>query len=100
MSEARLAVMEAIARRQTVTAQYNGATMTLAPHILYAQHDDLFVAAFNFGKNWRSDEERRLGRFKLDGLRDVALTGESFEPLPTLGEIIPDYEGQLLLAVE
>ena len=68
MDDTRLKVMEAIARRRHVTAQYNGTRMTLAPHQMFERHGALFVSALNLDKNWRSEEERRLGHFKLDGL--------------------------------
>ena len=82
MSDARLTLLEAISRRMLVEAQYNGATIRLAPHLMFERHGDLFVAALNLGKTWRSDEEPRLGQFKLAGLNDTRLIEEAFEPLP------------------
>ena len=35
MDDTRLKLMEAIARKKLVTAQYNGQTLTLAPHLLF-----------------------------------------------------------------
>src|SRR3546814_18085896 len=68
MNDTRLKLMEAIARRRMISASYNGNRMTLAPHLMFERRGDLFVSALNLGKNWRSEEERRLGHFKLDGL--------------------------------
>lgn len=98
MSDNRLTLMEAIARRRRITAQYNGTRMTLAPHQLFERHGALFVSALNLDKNWRSDEERRLGHFKLDGLGDPELA-EEFEPLPSFEAAAPRDDDILLMAV-
>ncbi|ODU21156.1 hypothetical protein, partial [Sphingopyxis sp. SCN 67-31] len=73
MNDTRLKLMEAIARKRTVTARYNGNVMRLAPHLMFERHGALFVSALNLDKNWRSDDERRLGHFKLDGLAQTEL---------------------------
>ena len=99
MSDTRLKMMEAIARRRIVTTRYNGNQMTLAPHQLFERHGALFVSALNLGKNWRSDEERRLGQFKLDGLGDTELQEEEFDPLPSFEPAAPSDKDTLLLAV-
>lgn len=92
-------LIEAIALKRLVVAQYNGAEMLLAPHRLFSRHDELFVSAFNPRKNWRSDEDRRLGHFKLDGLSGVALTEEAFEPLPNFDGSLPRETDQEVFAV-
>lgn len=91
--------MEAIARSLLVTARYNQQIMTLAPHALFARREELFLRALNLTKNWRADEDRRLGQFKLDGLSEVALTEEPFEPLPNNESYLADETEELLLAV-
>jgi hypothetical protein len=99
MSDTRLKMMEAIARRRTVTADYNGNRMTLAPHQLFERHGDLFVSALNLGKNWREDEEPRLGLFKLDGLGAAEVEETGFDPLPTFEAAAPRDDDVLLMAV-
>ncbi|WP_428681344.1 WYL domain-containing protein [Sphingopyxis sp.] len=99
MSDTRLKMMEAIARRRTVSADYNGNRMTLAPHQLFERHGALFVSALNLGKTWRSEEERRLGHFKLDGLRAPELGDEEFDPLPSFEAAAPRDDDILLMAV-
>lgn len=74
--------IEAIALKRLVTSVYNGSQLLLAPHQLFARHGALFISAFNTGRNWRRDDERRLGLFKLEGLSNVVLAPGSFEPLP------------------
>ena len=93
-------MIEAIARLRLVRARYNGAEMELAPHMLFTRHGDLFVSALNTSKNWRSDEERRLGHFKLAGLSDVALQGEPFTPLPDYDGTTPREDDEHLFSVE
>ena len=99
MTEPRLALLEAVARRRVVTAQYKGVAMKLAPHLLFERHGDLFVSAWNMSKNWRPEDELKLGHFKLDGLADVALTEEPFEPLPSFAPEAPRADDTLVLAV-
>lgn len=92
-------MMEAIARRRKVTAQYNGNQMVLAPHLMFERRGDLFVSALNLSKNWRSADDWRLGHFKLDGLADAELKEESFDPLPTYEATPPHEEDTLVLAI-
>lgn len=92
-------LIEAIARLRIVTAKYNGSKMSLAPHQLFSRHDELFVSAFNAGKNWRSDEERRLGYFKVSGLSNIALMKDTFVPLPTFDGSLPREGDEQLFAV-
>lgn len=82
-------LIEAIALKRHVLVEYNGAELLLAPHQLFSRHDELFVSAFNPRKNWRSEEEFRLGHFKLDGLSNVRVTEDSFDPLPDFDAIPP-----------
>ena len=72
----RMVLFEAIACKRAVTAQYNGVQMRLAPHVLFERRGDLFLSALNMTKNWRSDDEKHLGHFKLDGLGETILTVE------------------------
>lgn len=98
-NDPRLTFMQAIALKRKVTASYNGARLDLAPHLMFERHGDLFVSALNLGKSWRSDEEPRLGHFKLDGLRDVELQEEEFDPLPAFAPEPPKPDDMLILAV-
>jgi hypothetical protein len=99
MSEARMTLMEAIARKQAVTARYNGDEIKLAPHLLFERRGDLFLQALNMGKAWRTDEERRLGQFKLAGLIGTKLLDEAFAPLPHYDAVLPHPDDALILTV-
>ncbi|MEQ1543333.1 MAG: hypothetical protein HOO94_04085 [Novosphingobium sp.] len=99
MSDNRLLMLEAIARKRTIAASYNGQRIVLAPHLLYERHGDQYVAALNFGKVWRSDEAPRLGQFKLAGLASAELLDESFEPLTSFDGAVPREGDVAILAV-
>lgn len=99
MTETRLKLMEAIARGRLVTARYNGEDIKLAPHVLFERHGDLFVSALNLSKGWRSEDERRLGQFKLAGLVSTELLDEGFDPLPTYEAGAPRPDDTLVLAI-
>jgi hypothetical protein len=99
MSETRLTLMEAIARKRAVEARYNGDVIKLAPHMLFERHGDLFVSALNLSKSWRSDDDRRLGQFKLAGLGATELLEEGFDPLPSYEPTVPRSDDALILAI-
>ena len=99
MSEARMTLMEAIARKRAVTAQYNGEQIKLAPHLMFERHGDLFVRALNMTKAWRADEELRLGQFKLAGLVATRLLDETFAPLPNFEAAPPRPDDALILTI-
>ena len=99
VSDTRLKLMEAIARKQAVEARYNGDLIKLAPHMLFERHGDLFVSALNMSKAWRSDDERRLGQFKLAGLVATELLDENFDPLPSYEPTVPRTDDALILAI-
>lgn len=94
-----MTLMEAIARKKTILASYNGGRLKLAPHLLFERHNDLFVSALNLSKVWRADEEPRLGQFKLAGLVSPELLDETFAPLPGFKPMPPRPDDALLLAV-
>jgi len=96
---ARLGVLEAIARRVLLSAAYNGQRLTLAPHALFARRGELYASALNLSKNWRADEERRLGYFKVAGLAAVEVTEDSFDALPNAAEMLAGAGDEVLLAV-
>ena len=99
MSEPRLTVIEAIARKQTLAAQYNGDLLKLAPHLLFERRGDLFVGALNLSKPRRADDELRLGQFKLAGLGAIELLAENFDPLPSFEAAAPRADDTLILTV-
>ncbi len=99
MSDTRLKLMVAIARQKAVAALYNGKLIKLAPHLLFERRGDLFVSALNMSKNWRMDEEQRLGQFKLAGLGEADVLEESFDPVASYDRAAPRSDDTLLLAI-
>jgi hypothetical protein len=99
ISNNRLTLMEAIARKRAIAARYNGNLIKLAPHLLFERHGDLFVSALNMSKNWQKDDDRRLGQFKLAGLAGAELLDESFDPLPSYQASAPRTDDTLILAI-
>ena len=99
MSEVRLTLMEAVARQQAVVARYNGASIKLAPHLIFERHGDLFVSAFNMSKGWKTEDERRLGQFKVAGLTGVELLAEPFDALPSYDGAPPRTDDVAVLTI-
>lgn len=97
--DVQLRLMEAIARKRLVHAQYNGALIRLAPHLLFERRGDLFVSALNMDKDWRKGEEPRLGQFKLAGLHAPKLGDERFDPLPGFDQAPPRAEDVVLFSI-
>jgi hypothetical protein len=91
-------LIEAIATRRLIAADYNSTRIQLAPHLLFERHGDLFIGAYNPAKSIRSDEAPRLGYFKLKGLSNLALSEEPFKPLDGAGEL-PRGEDVLVFGV-
>ena len=94
-----MTLMEAIARKRAVLARYNGEDVRLAPHLLFERHGELFLCALNMGKAWRSDDERKLGQFKLAGLTEARLLEDDFDPLPSYAPTTPREDDTLILAL-
>ena len=92
-------VLEAIARGTCIEAVYNRMKVTLAPHILYTRHDELYVDAVTVERDGRPPREVKLGAFKLTGLREVALAGQSFAREPVFDPGDGKYAGVTLFAV-
>ena len=90
---------EAIARGTCIRAVYNRMHVTLAPHILYTRHDELYVDAITVERDGRPPREVKLGAFKLTGLREVALVEQVFEREPVFDPDESRYAGVTLFAV-
>ncbi len=93
-------VFEAIALRKCVDAVYNRMAVTLAPHILYTRHDELFIDAVTVEREGQPPREIKIGTFKLAGLKDLTLGSKPFDPNPLFDPSDPKYEGTTLFAVE
>lgn len=92
--------LEAIARLRCVTATYNRGVVTLAPHILYTRHDELYIDATTIDRDGNPPREVKIGTFKLDGLGDLTLVEQEFAPNALFEPQAEKYVGVTLLAVE
>ncbi len=91
---------EAMRERTMVSATYNSSPLTLAPHQIVLRNNAFYLGAVNPNKSRRVDEDPALGYFKIDGLSDIALTRENFEPIPAEA-CAPVREGdQVIVALE
>jgi hypothetical protein len=91
---------EAIALRKCIQASYNRMQVTLAPHILYTRHDELFVDAVTIERDGQPPREIKLGTFKLAGLKDVSLLERRFDIESLFDPRDPKYADVTLFAVE
>lgn len=93
-------MFEAIVRLKTVTATYNKGTVTIAPHILYTRHGEIYVDATTVQRDGKPPREEKIGTFKLDGLGDPAITDAGFRPSALFEPEAEKYAGVTLMAVE
>lgn len=93
-------LLEAIALRKCVAARYNRIAVKLAPHILYTRHSELFIDAVTLERDGRPPREMKLGCFKLTGLTQLELAGQSFQPAPIFDPKAPRYADSALFAIE
>ena len=93
-------ILEAIARQRCFTAVYNKMAVTLAPHILYTRHGELYVDAVTVERDGRVPVEPKIGAFKLTGLTNVTVADQPFQPEPIFNPAEPRYEGTTLFAIE
>jgi hypothetical protein len=92
-------LLEAIALRKCVEAEYNKDRVTLAPHILYTRHGEPYVDAITINRNGQPPREIKLGAYKLTGLRDLTITDRAFEPFGLFRESDAKYADVTLFSV-
>ncbi|WP_188659090.1 hypothetical protein [Sphingomonas metalli] len=93
-------IFEAIVKQQAVAASYNRGEVTLAPHVIYTRHDEIYVDAITLDRDGRPPKEEKLGAFKLSGLAGLRITPRRFTPSALFDPKDKRYEGTLLMAVE
>ncbi|AIT05654.1 hypothetical protein MC45_03690 [Sphingomonas taxi] len=93
-------MFEAIVRLLTVTATYNKGTVTIAPHILYTRHGEIYVDAVTVERDGKPPREEKVGTFKMDGLGEPTLTDKAFAPSSLFEPEAEKYAGVTLMAVE
>ena len=93
-------VFEAVVKKQTVSATYNRGTVTLAPHVVYTKHGEIYVDAVTLERDGKPPKEEKLGAFKLAGLSGLRITPRRFTPSALFAAADDKYAGVTLLAVE
>ncbi len=93
-------IFEALALQKCLKVTYNKMVVTLAPHILYTRHDEMFIDAVTTDRDGTPPRELKLGTFKLAGLSDLQVLDESFEGMYGLYDENDDkYKGVTLFAI-
>jgi hypothetical protein len=93
-------IFEAIALQKCLKVTYNKMVVTLAPHILYTRHDEMYIDAVTTDRDGRPPRELKLGTFKLAGLSDIQVLDETFEGMYGLyNEADDKYKGVTLFAI-
>jgi hypothetical protein len=68
----------AIDRGICVLADYNRSEAVLAPHSIEERHGEIYVKAVTLETDGRVPKVLKLGTFKLAGLTNIRLSGQSF----------------------
>lgn len=92
-------ILEAIALKKCLTANYNGTSFVLAPHILYTRRDLVYLDAVPLFKNEAPPREEKMATFKVDGMSDIALADIPFEVSTLYQPWLDKYRETTLFAV-
>jgi hypothetical protein len=93
-------VFEAIVKQQAISATYNRGEVTLAPHILYTKHGEIYLDALTIERDGAPPREAKIGAFKLSGLNRLRITPRRFTPSELFVPGEAKYDGVTLLAVQ
>ncbi|MET0310204.1 MAG: WYL domain-containing protein [Sphingomonas sp.] len=93
-------VLEGIVRQRCLSATYNRTRMILAPHILYTRHGALYMDASVVSREGMLPREEKMGTFKLDGLKDLAVLEREFAISGLFDASLEKYQGETLMMVE
>ncbi|MDP1026071.1 hypothetical protein Q5H91_02510 [Sphingomonas sp. KR1UV-12] len=93
-------VFEAIVKQLAVAASYNRGEVTLAPHVIYTRHDEIYVDAVTLERDGKPPKEEKMGSFKLAGLAGLRVTPRRFSPHSLYNPGEKRYAGTVLMAVE
>lgn len=92
-------VFEAIVKQLAIAATYNRGEVTLAPHILYTRHGEIYLDAVTLERDGKPPKEEKLGTFKLAGLQPLRLTARRFTPSALFQPADEKYAGVALMAI-
>lgn len=92
-------IFEAIVKQLAVVATYNRCEVTLAPHVIYTRHGELYVDAVTIARDGKPPKETKIGAFKLAGLGGLRITPRRFDRSPLFMASDLKYDGVALMAV-
>jgi hypothetical protein len=92
--------LEAIVRQRCLSATYNRTRMIIAPHILYTRAGMLYLDAVVVVREGMLPREEKMGVFKLEGLKDLALLERPFTISALFDATLDKYQGETLMMVE
>ena len=93
-------VFEAIVKRQALAATYNRGSITIAPHVVYTKHGELYVDATTLDRDGKPPREEKIGAFKIAGLGGLRMTPRRFEAYDLFDPSDARYAGVTLLTIE
>ena len=93
-------VFEAVVKKQAIAATYNRGAVTLAPHIVYTKHGEIYLDAVTLERDGKPPKEEKIGAFKLSGLTGLRITPRRFTPSELFMPHDEKYVGVTLLVVE
>jgi hypothetical protein len=93
-------ILEAIALRRCMAAQYNRLSLVLAPHVLYKRNDSYFIDAITLQRDGQPPREIKFGSYNLAGLSDLKAMDESFDIHPLFDRMDPKYRENTLFMID
>lgn len=93
-------ILEAIALRRLLTAQYNKLELVLAPHVLYKRNDSYFIDAITLLRNGEEPREIKVGSYNLAGLSDLKVGDDNFDIHPLFNRMDPKYRDNTLFMID
>lgn len=91
---------DAIKRKVCVTAEHNGKTLKLAPHIVYVRKDERTLDALLLETDGKPANKKKLASYSVAELASIIAISESFEPSAGFDPNEPEYLSQPECVVE
>lgn len=93
-------ILEAIALRRRLAAQYNKLALVLAPHVLYRRNDSYFIDAITITRDGAEPREPKVGSYNLAGLSGLKVLDEGFDIHPLFNRMDPKYRDNTLFMID
>ncbi|OJY66011.1 MAG: hypothetical protein BGP16_06330 [Sphingobium sp. 66-54] len=93
-------ILEAIALRHCLEAQYNKLALVLAPHVLYKRNDSYFIDAITISRDGAEPREAKVGSYNLAGLTGLKVLEQAFDIHPLFNRMDPKYRDNTLFMID